>query len=44
MIPISEMFHGNGGGHPTAAGANGVKNVKKAIAKIVKILEEKISS
>jgi nanoRNase/pAp phosphatase (c-di-AMP/oligoRNAs hydrolase) len=44
MIPISEMFHGNGGGHPTAAGANGIRNVKKAITKIVKILEEKISS
>ncbi len=38
MEPIGEVIGGKGGGHPNAAGANGVRNRKKALEESVELI------
>lgn len=38
MEPLGPLIHGEGGGHANAAGANGKKNLKKALDKAVELI------
>jgi len=38
MEPIGDLIQGKGGGHANAAGANGKKNLKKALGKAVELI------
>ena len=40
--PLGDLFGGAGGGHPTAAGVNGVGDSEKFLAKSVEYLTKKI--
>ncbi len=42
MEPIGELIDGKGGGHSNAAGANGKRNRKKALARSVELIREAI--
>lgn len=44
MEKVGQVIKGVGGGHPTAAGANGSKNAEEGIKVALKILEEEISN
>lgn len=44
MIPVGPIIGGEGGGHPTAAGCNGTKNLKKGMSKILEIIENHLAS
>jgi len=43
MEPLGKLIHGGGGGHATAAGANGVGDVDYVLKICVKMLREKLS-
>lgn len=43
MKPIGELIKGGGGGHATAAGANGVGDVDLVLEICIKLLKEKLS-
>ncbi|MFW9908714.1 MAG: bifunctional oligoribonuclease/PAP phosphatase NrnA [Candidatus Thorarchaeota archaeon] len=42
MEPIGEIISGKGGGHPNAAGANGVQNREKALSEAVELIRRTI--
>ena len=42
--PLAELFAGEGGGHPTAAGANGVGDADEFLVKAVEHLAERIGN
>ncbi|MHA1238608.1 MAG: DHH family phosphoesterase [Candidatus Odinarchaeia archaeon] len=43
MEPLGKLFKGEGGGHPTAAGFNGVGEGKKALKEILRLIKENLS-
>ncbi len=42
MMPLGRLIKGSGGGHALAASANGMGDAEEALAKALKILEEKL--
>lgn len=44
MDPLGDLIQGKGGGHANAAGANGKKNLKKALNKAVELIRLAIES
>lgn len=40
--PLGEHLHGTGGGHPTAAGVNGMGDIKTGLKRCLRILKEKL--
>ncbi|MFX0069169.1 MAG: bifunctional oligoribonuclease/PAP phosphatase NrnA [Promethearchaeota archaeon] len=43
MIPVGPIIGGEGGGHPTAAGCNGTKNLKKGMSKIIQLIKNHLT-
>ncbi|MCK4434104.1 phosphoesterase, partial [Candidatus Bathyarchaeota archaeon] len=42
--PLGEHFHGMGGGHSTAAGANGTGDIEKGLDQCLGLLKEKLTN
>jgi nanoRNase/pAp phosphatase (c-di-AMP/oligoRNAs hydrolase) len=41
--PLGEYLHGMGGGHPTAAGVNGVGDIETGLKRCLRLLKEKLT-
>jgi nanoRNase/pAp phosphatase (c-di-AMP/oligoRNAs hydrolase) len=40
--PLGEYLHGMGGGHATAAGVNGIGEIKTGLKRCLRLLKEKL--